>query len=204
MDVSVSITKYNPVILFGLFVNNNVSAYSKSQMLMRFRNTNNILIYEGFKYNMIDDNQLITNLLFEYQYDNFCDTNIKGVIGNDLLSNINKFKDLKIKNISKLYRDFNDSSSSINDFFLHKTCKSVVKLSSLVKMKLKPACINVNSNYSNLFSRIYQKNTYKYSIGLYIEELLGEFNSILNSCKIYFIYFHITFIFFNISKKSNI
>lgn len=182
MDVSVSITKYEPVQIFGFFINQNVSSYSKSQMLMRFRKTDNILIYEGFKYNNIDTQERIKEMIFNFEYDNFCEENVNGVVGKDLLPNINTLQNFKVANVAKKFKQFKDPSSTLHEFVMHKTSKTEVRLGNLVKMKQRPACITSSNNeYTSLYGYILKNNSYKFTFGIYIEQLLGEINGLVNT-----------------------
>lgn len=179
MDVSVSITAYTPHMVCGYFANGQISAYCKSQMLMRFRNTSDIFVYESRNFSTPDGK--MKHALFNLEYERFADLNAKKEMRvGCVLANMNGMSTFKFNNVTLSYNRFINSSincdSGVYQYTIHKILKNMACLSDLIKIEKNPAYENKTNKrlYSKLFNEMYRSNSYKYTYGIHIESFINE------------------------------
>lgn len=179
MDVSVSITEYTPHTIFGFFTNDQISSYCKSQMLMRFRNTENVMIYE--KFDLIKNpSDKLKMTLFELEHERYSDI----CIDNELtvantLSNMAGMCNFKFLNLQESFNRFvapaMNCKTGLHQYNMHKTFKKMATMNDLLKISRRPKYERrEDKHYSKFFNELYSLNTQKYLYGIHIESLLGE------------------------------
>jgi hypothetical protein len=193
MDVSVSITAHIPDMIFGYFTNSQISAYCKAQMLMRFRHTENILVYESTNNNRLSNDAKIKNLLFDVEHERVMDLCArKETKVCNTLKNLDGMKKFKFNNLTKIYNRFVSKSmnqqASVHQYSVHKTFKRLSNINDLIKIQRRPAYSNTNDDdikeekpYSKIYTEIYNINSYKYSFGIHIESVLSEVVTMMES-----------------------
>jgi len=177
MDVSVSITNYTPSAVFGFFVNSDVSIFSKIQMLMRFRNTKDIiLMIREFTEKQTDD-EISNEMLFTEYFDEYFNCDNYGV--KEIFKHFKKLEDFKFQNIEKKEQIFlNKMKDSIHYRFLyHESFKkntNIRKQIHISKFEDTEAIKRVTDIAYEQFKEIYKNNKEYFYLTQYLDKIIND------------------------------
>lgn len=170
MDVSVSITEFTPKYIFGMFVNSQISAYTKVQMLMRFRNTKDIIVFSKYTGKPPSDEEITNDILFNEDFDvHFNDDEFDS---NEMFSHMNKLEDFTFDKIHIKEMQYSDlmKESFYHNFIYHETFKKYTYIKKLLKMETITTSDYTDDAYYK-FRALYDQNKEYYYYIKYLEEI---------------------------------
>ena len=188
MDVSVSITSHTPDMIFGYFTNSQISSYCKSQMLMRFRNTKEVMIFDMCDFLKTNkSNEQMKRLLFDLEHERYADLAAReSPTTSNILPNLKNMQNFTFNDIQNVYdrhilplqtAKSNQSHADIYEYNTHKTLKRLARMNDLIRINNRPLYERDPEDkldYSRMFNELYQLNSQKYTYGIYIEMILSE------------------------------
>lgn len=188
MDVSVSITDFTPDYVFGFFINEEVSTFSKIQMLMRFRNTKNIILHIKNKFLKKNDDETTNDLLFTEYFDDYF--NNEYFNSSDLLNHICKLDKFKFKDVQRKEKKFFEKmkNSLYYNFLYHEAFKKNISIRKNIKITNFDINLEIDIIKYNLFKEIYSNNKEYYYLIQHIDtietEIMNRYNILDNDINV--------------------